>query len=236
MRAADRPQTETKEGLDTAMSLLYYSRMRMTTQLLPLLLASNLPASVISVYAAGHESNGKMFPTDLSLRDPSHYGFANTRTSVLHMKTMYMERLAQQHPGRLRLVHVFPGLVVTPAFYSNSHPMWFKVAWKITGPVVKRFMSLSHEEIGQRIVFLASPRYQARSTVSTEMAVTGQDHVAMSTDGVRGGGAYSVNYDGETYDVSKAYGELRKQDFEQKVWDHTQSAFAQIDAGKTFKD
>lgn len=220
-------------------SLLYYSRVRFLTKLLPLLLASPLPAHIVSVYAAGLEASGKLFSGDLSLRDPKHYGFGNVRTHVIHMKTMFFEHLAKQHPGKLSLIHVFPSLVVTPGFDHDTYPAWFKISWKLAGPFVKRFFSVSAEEIGQRIIFLTTSRYPARSasdTQASEKLTKGEAGVAVSTDGVSGGGAYSVNYDGETYAVEKHYTELRKQDFEKKVWEHTMGAFAAIESGQVFKD
>jgi hypothetical protein len=88
------------------MSLLYYSRMRFITKLEPLLLASKLPSHVISVYAAGHK--GKLFKDDFSLRDPKHY-FANARSDVTFMTTVFMESLAERHKGQMSLVHIFHG-------------------------------------------------------------------------------------------------------------------------------
>jgi hypothetical protein len=94
--------------------------MRLILKLLPLLLASPLPAHVVSVYGAGKE--GKLFPEDLSLRDPKHYGFSNARSHVVYMTTFFMEALAERHRGRLSLIHVFPGLVMIAGFDSVRLP------------------------------------------------------------------------------------------------------------------
>jgi hypothetical protein len=66
-----------KEGIDITMSLMYYSRMRIITKLMPLLLKPDLPATVMSVYAAGIEQN--LFPEDLSLRSPKRYSYAQAQ-------------------------------------------------------------------------------------------------------------------------------------------------------------
>lgn len=225
-------EVDTEEGLDKSMSLLYYSRMRFITRLLPLLRSSKLPAHVISVYAAGMESSGKLFQDDLSLRDPTHFGFANSRVHVVHMKTMFFERLAQQNPGALSLVHVYPSLVVTPSFYSNTLPLWFRLAWRIVAWPVKRFFSVPPEEIGARVTFLASDQYPARAADGKRPL----ERTPIATDGVLGGGAYAVNYDGKACDTAESYRHLKTQGFSDTVWEHTNKAFAVIEKGEVFKD
>ena len=179
---------ETTEGLDKSMSLLYYSRIRSITQLMPLFTAFPLPAHVVSVFGGGSEGMGKLFPEDLSLRDLKHFSFSGVRTHVTYMKTMAFERIAQQHPDRISLVHVFPGLVIGPTFYSKSLPLWFRIIWRIFGPIAKIF-AISPEETGERIIGYASTgRFPARTqkdqTEGMDLAV-----VAKSTDVVVGGGA-----------------------------------------------
>lgn len=70
------------------MSSLYYSRMRFIMQLLPLLLASPLPAHVVSVFGPGRDD--EIFPDDLSLRDPKRYGFMNMGSHVAYMTTVFL--------------------------------------------------------------------------------------------------------------------------------------------------
>ncbi|KAI9790326.1 MAG: hypothetical protein M1835_001049 [Candelina submexicana] len=232
------PRSDTPEGLDTSISLLYYSRMRFVIKLLPLLLASKLPAHIVSIFAAGKESN--TFPEDLSLRDPKHYGAANARSHVVHMTTFFMENLAKQYRGRLSLTHAFPGLVITEAFNDARLPAWFRIVWRIASPIARLF-ALSGEEIGERILFLASPRYPARQEPSGDVkyaqasATGGKAGVAMGTDGNPGSGAYAVNWDGEPISTAKAYKRVRAEGLSEKVWDHTMKAFEEIEAGRTFK-
>jgi len=115
------------------MSLLYYSRIRFITNLLPLLLASSVPAHIVSVFAAGMEK--KLYPEDLSLRDPKHYqGWGDMRTHVVYMTTFLMEELAKKYPGKLALSHVFPGLVIHGSF-GNIVPKWFRVLGSIFLPL-----------------------------------------------------------------------------------------------------
>lgn len=226
------------------MALLYYSRIRLITSLLPLLLHSALPsAHIISVYAAGHEAN--LFPADLSLRET--YSFANARSHVTYMTTLTFERLADEYKGRLSLVHVFPGIVLTPGYQDPELPMWLKVTLGLAGPFLKAFLAMDKGECGARMMFLGSERFPAaavggsgRGAVDSDEAGLksvldgGVQQVARGTDGVVGGGAYAVNQVGETIDISKAYERVGKEELKVKVWEHTMAAFETIESGNMF--
>jgi hypothetical protein len=88
------------------MSLLYYSRMRCITQLLPLLLASPPPAHIVSVF--GPQRDEELFTDNISLRDPKNYGFMNMGSYVAYLTIFFMENLAAKHPGKLSLIHYLP--------------------------------------------------------------------------------------------------------------------------------
>ncbi|KAJ9628793.1 hypothetical protein H2203_002696 [Taxawa tesnikishii (nom. ined.)] len=214
------------------MSLLYYSRILFIQNLLPLL-APSVSAShthVISVYAAGLE--GKLIPDDLSLRSPKNYGFHQARSHVVHMKTMAFEHLARQHQG-LSLVHVYPGLVITPAFYASTMPWWFRLMWAIVGPALSRWCALPAAESAARTIYLANNRRFPPAGDGAETRKLG-DEVALGTDGDRGSGAYAVADNSGALDVNAKYEELRKKGFGDEVWEHTMQAFEEIRAGKVF--
>ena len=229
--------TETKEGIDKQFSLFYYSRMRFIIKLLPLLLASQMPAHVVSVYAAGLESN--LFPEDLSLRHIEHQGYSNLRSHVIYMKTLFMEYLAEQHRGKLALSHIYPSLVETNALYDENLPKWFKFIWRWLVAPFKQWLTVPPDECGARIVLLATPRYPPRQTGTTgnvEAATTIEDgvEIAMGSDGVRGSGAYALNWNGEPKEIKKAYEKFRRDEMTEKVWLHTMRAFEEIKAGNVF--
>ena len=215
-------RTDTIEGLDTSVSLLYYSRLRTLTNLLPLLLASPLPtgAHVISIYAAGSET--QLFTSDLSLRNPKLYNLSNTRSHVCYMKTLSFEKLVEDNPGKLSCVHIFPGLVMTESFHDQNLPLWFRAVWFVLSPIAGWF-STPGDEIGERVLFLATGRYPARGA-------KGEGEIAKGTDGTRGGGAYAVKADGETVDNEKKYERVRGGGMKEKVWEHTMSAFREVEA------
>ena len=214
--------------------------MRFTANLLPLLLASQLPAHVISVFAAGKE--GELCLDDLSLRDPNHSGLLWTRSHVTHMHTFFFESLAAQHPGKLSLVHVFPGLVMTDAFNNPGVPRWFKILWYLFNPIIRLF-STPLDECGERILFLASPlRFPARQTTEGGNISKAEDvsapgskvTVARGTDSNLGSGAYAVTIDGETCKNEQILKKYRGGEASEKICAHTLQAFEDISAGKVF--
>jgi hypothetical protein len=202
-------------------------------QLLPLLIASPLPAHIISVFSP--KRNDKFFPTDLSLRDPKNYGFMNMGSHVAYLTTFYFESLAAKYPGKLSLSHYFPGLVLHKNFTNgDALPGWFKVTFKVLGPILRPF-TVNPVESGERVIFMASERFPARCGKGEEgNGPNGKLEVAVASDGVVGGGAYRVDVDGEIEPCPKIFKKLREDGMEQKIWDHTMKAFEEIEAGRVF--
>ena len=220
------------------MSLLYYARVRCILKLMPLLLKSDLPAHVVSVYGAGLESN--IIHNDLSLRDSRHYSFAQQRSHVVFMKTLMMEHLAKQYRGQLSLIHIYPGLILTDAFYVSELPKWFRLAFRLMAPLLSLFTT-SAQEIGQRVIFLATPRYPALAKSPDATQSTPQNDfenpaaVAMGSDKQLGSGAYAVKYDGETVVNDKSYRAFDREELTQTVVNHTLKAFEEIEQGNVFR-
>lgn len=218
------------------MSMVYYSRMRFVTKLLPLLLASPLSGRVLSVFNPKLE--GKVLPDELSLRDPKHFGFTYTGSHIVQMTTFFMENIAKRNPGRISLAHVYPGIVMTNAVDKGRLPTWTRYLWHYAmGPILRPFAT-PFMETGERMLFITSPRFPARPLNST-VGVSkggGDVEIAMSSDGMVGGGAYRVTSNGETFPTGKAYEEARKAGMYEKVWDHTMKAFEVIEAGNVFTE
>lgn len=217
------------------MSLLYYSRMRFTTRVLPLLFSSSLPAHVVSVFGPGRDTT--FIPTDLSLRSPKNYGFYNSGSHIAYLTTFFMEYLAAQNPGKLALVHYFPGLVLSDGFQDPTFPFWFRGIFKYGAPLIKLLPpTLNGKESGERTLFNASPRFPPRSAdgKATLSKSVGGIGVAESSDGIVGGGAYRVNFDNEQVATPKQYKKLREEGWLDKVVNHTLKAFEEIEAGRVF--
>lgn len=219
--------------------------MRLIVQLLPLLLASTQPTGsrIISVLGAGNAKAGrdKITPDDLSLRNPKNFGFIALGDQIAYMKTFFFEDLAAKHPGKLSLIHYFPGLVWTPAFDDKKLPFWFRAAITLAKPVLNLAGPVvGKEETGERMLFLLSERYPARSVNGKESIVEkgkgGEIGVAMGSDGMVGGGAYRIMYTGEMIPTVPEYEMHRKEGLPKKCLEHTFKAFADIESGKVFKD
>jgi hypothetical protein len=215
------------------MSLMYYSRMRIIMRLLPLLLKSNLPPRVVSVYAAGMEA--KLFPDDLSLRDLKHFSYSQARSHMVYMHTLFMEALAEQNASKIGLVHIFPGLVLGPAFSSPELPAWFRFMWRfVFVPLFGRFVAVPTEESGARMLSLASPRYAPQAATGGDIKKS--DELATGTNGTPGSGVYALDSQCESSIKTKAYEKFNKDEMRKKVYDHTISAFEVAAQGGVFTE
>jgi NAD(P)-dependent dehydrogenase (short-subunit alcohol dehydrogenase family) len=226
---------DTEEGLGSQPAVVYYGRMRCIVQLLPLLTASPLGGRVASVLAPGNE--GKLFPEDLSLRDPKKWSLTTSASHACYMATFFMEELAKRNAGKLSLAHIYPGLVMTDLVHKSEFPGWVGFAWNYGIAPWAKFFAVPKVETGERLMFYTSPRFPPRPAGSEkhEKAV-GDVQVATSTDGVLGGGCYAVNWKGDTYTMKKTYPRLRKDGMSEKVWNHTMEAFKVIEGGGVFSD
>lgn len=120
---------------------------------------------------------------------------------------------------------------MTDAFTGDTLPAWFKYAWKCVAPF-SRFFAVPQDESGERVLFLASKRFPPRSS-TTETEVGGLK-IAESSDGVVGGGAYRVDWNGENVPIKKTYKGLRADGWAEKFTAHTEQVFSDIEAGKPF--
>ena len=214
------------------MSLMYYSRMRIVTKLLPLLLKSQLPATIVSVYAASME--GKLYPDDLSLRDLKRYSYDHARSHMCYMHSLFFETLAAKHPGKLALIHIFPGLVPGPGFQNPELPLWFRFLLNsVVLPLFGRWILVQPDQCGERMLSLASARY-GPGAVNVGKGSGGE--AITGTDGKPGSGVYSLTWDGESKYHAKMYANINKDEMRKKVWDHTMRAFEVIEAGSVFTE
>lgn len=217
----------TKEGLDTQMSLLYYSRMRFIQKLTPLLTASPNTARVISIFAGGMEDGVKPGEAPIGIPSPETYGITSVRKHTAFMKTFFFEELAQKHAGKISFIHIYPGLVDGPTFYADVNPLWFRILWFFVKPLAS-FGMTSPQLCGEVMLYLATQRYPAKGSMKSGEESKTVGGVASSTQDEFGGGAYGV---GQRGDENKAvsYVKVRKSDTSKQVWDHTMQTLADIE-------
>ena len=196
------------------MGLLYYSRMRLTQQLLPLLQNATSVCHVVSV--ADGACEGKLFLDDIPLHQLTLPKFeAQPDTSSLGLMDIYMvlkvvghastvltlglEALAQRAPN-VSFVHTHPGTVATPTIDRLGGVVG--VVLRIVTYLFGRWICVPIEESGQRHLFFAtSDRYKASGDTGTDGVALHQDvDEAVDIYGTRGGGVYSIIWDGECAD------------------------------------
>ncbi|KAG9230434.1 hypothetical protein BJ875DRAFT_385178 [Amylocarpus encephaloides] len=230
---SDDEKTETTEGLDSFLSLLYYSRVRFTTQLLPLLQKSTFPRSATVISVFGPNRRTEFFPDDLSLRDPGHYSFMNAGSVAATLKTFVFEELAKKSAGQVRFCPYFPGLVTeTEGFKDEDLPLWFKVLWPVVRPVAKLLVGVGKLECGERVMFHLSGRFPARGLDRVDPEL----EVAVGSDGLVGGGAYRCDWNGELVSTTKEFETLREEGWAEKSLDHTMRVFEIIESGKLYTE
>ncbi|PWY95920.1 NAD(P)-binding protein [Aspergillus sclerotioniger CBS 115572] len=213
-------RTETPEGLDRKLSLHYYARMRFITNLLPSLThsaSSGHLSRVISVFSPGNE--GKLIENDLDLKQ--NYSLSNAAAHGSTMTSLAMMHFAAAHPS-ISFVHSRPGGVNTNLL-RDFNPILRGLTSGILAmvtPVCSSMGLLSVKESGERHVFAATsglfaPREERVETVGA--------------DGVKGSGAYRVDYDSE---IVEGKGELLREylgrGVGEKVWEHTRGVFEKV--------
>ncbi|KAL4907240.1 hypothetical protein BDW74DRAFT_189752 [Aspergillus multicolor] len=209
---------ETPEGLDRLFSLRYYARMRLITNLLPLLTnTSNTNGTlghggrVISIYGGGFE-----YPIDTSdLALKKNFSLLNAYKHSITMTSLSMSYLSKTNP-RVSFIHGFPGLVGTN-IYSNSFPgpvaaVYNYGVWPLMWP-----FSVNVQESGERHLFHAtSERYPARD------GGNGSGEVAVGVDGVKGSGVYLLNWKGDVRETTNALKRYLADGTDERVWRHTE--------------
>jgi NAD(P)-dependent dehydrogenase (short-subunit alcohol dehydrogenase family) len=225
---------DTSEGLETDLVLQYYSRQRLVTNLLPLLLKSASPR-VLSVLAAGSE--GAIDKEDLEVHNK--YSFVKATLGAATMTTLMFEELAKKHPT-VSFIHVNPGPVGTHIIdhlLASAPGLWWypaQIPRYTIVPVYTHFASLTPDEAGERTLFLATSE---RYTPARDHAATGKIGgfverpegvgVARSTlmhEGV-GNGVYRVKWNGETCKDSDLLAKYRKEEMGKTVYEHTMKVF-----------
>lgn len=213
------------DGIEDTISLRYYVRARFIQNLLPLLKAPS-SSRIVSIHGAGKE--GKMDEKDLELKTTFTMQKAAMHTST--MNTLALEEVATTNPT-ISCVHVFPGVVITPAYGilsdDFSAPMKF-VFRKAIMPCAK-LMTMGLPESGQRLLFTAtSARYPpagVQEPPGSGVAIPAGADVVTGSDWKKGSGCYLLSPQGEPVGDKQLLEEYRKNGWDKKIWEHTQEVF-----------
>lgn len=233
---------ETSEGIEIDTALQFYSRQRLTMNLLPLLERSASPR-VISVFAPGFE--GPINKEDLDCR--KHWDPIKACRAASTMTDLMFEELAKTHPT-VSFIHSYPGQtggrLMDHTLASVSGLMWLpaQMSRYMVLPIYTRFMCITPEEAGQRTLFLAT---STRFPPTTDHGTTGKldglverpDDVGVARSAVmkdgKGNGVYRVNWNAESWKDNKLLDRYREEGMGKVVYDHAMSVFEMALNAKT---
>ncbi|CAJ2514241.1 Uu.00g023600.m01.CDS01 [Anthostomella pinea] len=210
---ASLDRSETTEHVHLLAALNYYSRIRFITNLLPLIRGSRTLRRVVSVGGGGHE--GPIDASDLpALRVP----LPELRGHLTTLVTLGLEAVAASAP-EVSFVHDYPGTVRT------------RITSHLPEEVLKTLVFVPIDEVGDRHLYLAtSARYPSATGEGDAVPLGEQVGVALGTDGVAGGGLYSVASDceGTAQGVRDLLAGLKDRRLVDVVWAHTETEFKRI--------
>ncbi|KAJ4206757.1 hypothetical protein NW767_003045 [Fusarium falciforme] len=210
---------DTADGFPLITGLTLYSRTRLTVNLLPLLKKATSLRRVVTVMAGTKE--GKLFLDDIPGRNLPNK-IRSARGHLCTALTLSLEALSRRAP-EVSFIHNFPGSVDTDLIRRDDGLMmqfvkqFFRLGTTVMGKWVPK------EECGERHAWLClSSRFPAKSEKGAEAAV--------GTDGTKGSGVYSVDWDGESAstEVVKLLGEYRDEGTVDKVWKHFEDEFVRV--------
>ncbi|KAK7755841.1 hypothetical protein SLS62_002127 [Diatrype stigma] len=211
VRSLDRKQTT--EGLHLIAALNYYSRVRVISNLLPLLQKATSLRRIVTVGGGGYE--GAIDTTDFqALRVP----LPELRSHLITLITLGLEAVARTAP-EVSIVHDYPGTVKTPLLKDLSEEM------------LRDTVFVPLEECGERHVYLAtSAKYPPGSGGSVGVPLGDGLEVASGSTGEPGNGIYSVGQDGEgtSLAVQELLADLRGKGVVDAVRHHTEAEFKRI--------
>ncbi|KAL4866707.1 hypothetical protein BDV12DRAFT_187242 [Aspergillus spectabilis] len=205
----DQLMCYTIEGLESNHVLRFYGRMRFISNLLPHLQLSPSPR-VINILAGGKEiSHTQLDESNLDMS--KSFSLMTAGYYATTMLSLSQEYLSKQHPG-ISFSHVFPGFVPTPIFRRGFGSLVGGVIDAVVG-----MFGVGLEESGERCLFIAT------SGAYPPLKAEGQ-----AQDGVVGGGAYILGYDGgdvANKEIMKGY---RERGVAERVWGHTLGVFERV--------
>jgi hypothetical protein len=202
------------------MAVNYYSRIRFITNLMPQLAATGQEGDisrVIMVLAAGSEADIRMDDLDLKKNYTLHAALAH----CVMMSDFMVEELSKQYPYTA-FSHSYPGTIKTGIANGLSGPV--RLAVKVLYAVMTPWI-LNVEESGERHVFqITSAVYPAKSGGAGVPPPEGME-VIRGMDGVKGSGAYLLDWDGKATGDQEIVRKYRDMNAGPKIWAHTMDVF-----------
>jgi hypothetical protein len=217
------PVIETSEHLHLLAALVYYSRLRFITNLLPLIRQAPSLRRIVTV--GGGTLEGPIDPTDFpALRVP----LLKLRGHLITLITLGLEAVERTAP-EVSFVHDYPGTVNTPLMThaKGLHGVLVRAYIGLFG----RWICVPIEESGERHLYLAtSGKFQPASGKNAGIQLGYGVEAAVGTTGEIGSGVYSVGWDCESASpaVRELLAGLREKGMVDEIWRHTEGEYKRI--------
>ncbi|PVH78301.1 hypothetical protein DL98DRAFT_573219 [Cadophora sp. DSE1049] len=201
----------TKEGLETCFAISYYSRLRLLSNLLPLLRRSPNPR-ILNVLSGGREK--AILETDIGLEKPENWSSRAIINHTTTMTSLAFYYLAEKDENReIVFIHSFPGLVRTQIFARQTRTGsegsgWL---WRVMLPILRVMFAVLMVVLG----------------VDVEESGESMAFVLTSERFGRGG----VRLVSEKCEVSEEGGVLRgylESGWRERVWEFTEGVFERV--------
>ncbi|KEQ74797.1 hypothetical protein M436DRAFT_42599 [Aureobasidium namibiae CBS 147.97] len=222
---------ETPEGFDHKMAVNYYSRMRFTMNLMPELSVAGKNkelSRVLTVLAAGSEADIDMDNMDLK----KNYTLHACLSHCVMMTDFMMEELSKRYP-QTSFSHSYPGTVKSGITNQLTGPirLGVKVLYSVMTPWILNF-----RESGERHLFqITSSMYKAKDG-SAGIPLNGGLDIAVGMDGLKGSGAYLLDWDGRPAGDMAILRKYRDENAGPKIWEHTLTALKRAAGNKRMAD
>ncbi|KAL2065554.1 hypothetical protein VTL71DRAFT_3224 [Oculimacula yallundae] len=148
-----------REGLEVCFAVSYYSRIRLISNLLPVLRQSPNPR-ILSVLSGGREK--AMLENDIGLRNS--WSSASVINHTTTMTSLTFDHLAK-YDTTITFLHSFPGLVKTNIFAAQTAPKSSGLLWKISLALLRMVfaflmavLGISPEESGEKQAFILTTK------------------------------------------------------------------------------
>ena len=217
-------RTDNGEGMDRKMAVNYYSRIRCTLGMMPLLTAASEAGElsrVITVLAAGSEGDVRLDDLGLQQNFTLHACLAH----CVVMADFAIGEMAKRFPGTA-FSHSYPGTVKTGIANQLTGPV--RLAVKVMYSVITPWI-LNVQESGERHYFQMTSKCYPSANGGSGIDIPEGMSVFADLNGKVGGGAYLLDWDGKTAGDEKVLAKYRAIDMGTKVWEHTMEVFARAD-------
>ncbi|KAI4741393.1 hypothetical protein E4T50_08181 [Aureobasidium sp. EXF-12298] len=222
---------ETPEGLDHKMAVNYYARIRFTMNLMPELSAAGKNkelSRVLTVLAAGSEADIDLDNMDLK----TNYTLHACLSHCVMMTDFMMEELSKRYP-QTSFSHSYPGTVKSGITNQLTGPirLGVKVLYSVMTPWILNF-----RESGERHLFqITSSMYKAKEG-SAGIPLNGGLDIAVGMDGIKGSGAYLLDWDGRPAGDMAIIRRYRDLNAGPKIWEQTMTALKRAASNKRMAD